>query len=720
MFGWIARRFPPRGVAVTAPMPRIGLIACVACALPAWTPSVGVGQAPLPRTADYYYQITPLPVPADIELEVGGLATLPNGNLGVATRRGELFIVENPAGEDSGPHFRLFASGLHNTLGLAWRNGAFYSAQRGELTKIADTTGDGRADVFETVYSWPLSGHYHEYSFGPVIAPDGSLFVTLNVAFGIGNTGWWRGESPVPWRGWALRIGGDGAVEPWATGLRSPAGYGMVDGEFFYSENQGDYVGSGFITHLERGDFAGHPAGLNWSGHPLSPVELTHEALYELVAPRFPRPDQPLVQPRNIEDEPLVTLASAAAVLPDFKLPAVWLPHGILGTSSSEILVDDTGGRFGPYAGHLLVGDQGQSTVNRVFLEKVNGVYQGAAFPFLSGFSSGVLRLAWGNDGSLYVGQTSRGWGSTGGENFGLERVVWRGDVPFEMKAVRAMPDGFEIEFTKPVAGETALRLANYQITSFIYKYHVVYGSPVVDDQRHRILGAALSEDGTRVRLAVENPRRHYIHEILLTGVQAAEDGEPPLHNSAYYTLNEIPGGEPMTITEAAAEPGPAQEPVIAVAAAVSPGIGQTDLPSGATETSGRIAVQPADWGLPDTVLTLGTLPGLLYDITEMTVRAGERVKLIFDNQDDMPHNFLLVEPGAADSVGESALKMGIRGPGRDYVPEMPEVLYYTRLIEPGQADTIYFTAPTEPGLYEYVCTYPGHYLLMRGVLRVI
>ena len=695
-------------------------IGLFACALLAWTPSVGVGQAPLPRTADYYYQITPLPVPDDIELEVGGLATLPNGNLGVATRRGDLFIVENPAGEDSEPHFRLFASGLHKALGLAWRDGAFYSAQRGELTKIADTDGDGQADLYETIFSWPLSGHYHEYSFGPVFAPDGSMFVTLNVAFGIGNTGWWRGESPVHWRGWALRISEDGTVQPWATGLRSPAGYGMVDGEFFYSENQGDYVGSGFITHLERGDFAGHPAGLNWSGHPLSPVELTHEALYELVAPRFPRSDQPPVQPRNIEDEPLITLATAAAVLPDFKLPSVWLPHGILGTSSSEILVDDTGGRFGPYAGHLLVGDQGQSTVNRVFLEKVNGVYQGAAFPFLSGFSSGVLRLAWGHDGSLYVGQTSRGWGSTGGENFGLERVVWRGDVPFEMKAVRAMPDGFEIEFTKPVSRETAANLANYQITSFTYKYHVVYGSPVVDDQRHRILGAALSEDGSRVRLAVENPRRHYIHEILLTGIQAAEDGEPPLHNSAYYTLNEIPGGERMTVVEPAVEPGPAPVPVTALAAAVSPGIRQSDVVSSEAATSGRIAVQPADWGLPDTVLTLGTVPGLLYDVTEMTVRAGERVKLIFDNQDDMPHNFLLVTPGAADKVGETALRMGIRGPGKDYVPDMPEVLNYTRLVDPGQTDTIYFTAPTEPGLYEYVCTYPGHYLLMRGVLRVI
>ena len=244
------------------------------------------------------------------------------------------------------------------------------------------------------------------------------------------------------------------------------------------------------------------------------------------------------------------------------------MPHGILGTSTSQILVDDTGGRFGPYVGHLLVGDQGQSTINRVFLEKVNGVYQGAAFPFLSGFSSGVLRLAWVNDGSLYVGQTSRGLGVDGGAKFGLERVVWRGDVAFEMKAVRAMPDGFEIEFTKPVAPATAANPANYQITSFIYKYHVVYGSPVVDDRRHRVLGAVVSEDGYRVRLAVENPRRHYIHEMLLTGIRTADDGEPPLNNSAYYTLNEIPAGEPMAIPEPSVAAGTGPAPATAVVAA--------------------------------------------------------------------------------------------------------------------------------------------------------
>ena len=83
-----------------------------ACALLFWTPPADAAEAPLPRSTDYYYQIAPLPVPDDIELEVGGLATLPNGNLGVVTRRGDLYIVENPAGEGTEPHFRLFASGF--------------------------------------------------------------------------------------------------------------------------------------------------------------------------------------------------------------------------------------------------------------------------------------------------------------------------------------------------------------------------------------------------------------------------------------------------------------------------------------------------------------------------------------------------------------------------------------------------------------------------------
>ena len=80
---------------------------------------------------------------------------------------------------------------------------------------------DGKADVYETVYAWPLSGHYHEYSFGPKIAADGTFLVTANVAFG--DEEWWRGESRVPMRGWAMNITEDGKMTPYAAGFRSPA-----------------------------------------------------------------------------------------------------------------------------------------------------------------------------------------------------------------------------------------------------------------------------------------------------------------------------------------------------------------------------------------------------------------------------------------------------------------------------------------------------------------
>ena len=106
------------------------------------------------------------------------------------------------------------------------------------------------------------------------------------------------------------------------------------------------------------------------------------------------------------------------------------------------------------------------------------------------------------------------------------------------------------------------------------------------------------------------------------------------------------------------------------------------------------------------------------YDAAPPTLDLDYRVH--YDSVESPLDGFEGLADRAADKVGETALRMGIRGPGKEYVPDMPEVLYYTRLVEPGQSDTIYLTAPTEPGPYEFVCTYPGHYLLMRGVLRVI
>src|SRR5439155_18862281 len=102
--------------------------------------------------------------------------------------------------------------------------------------------------------------------------------------------------------------------------------------------------------------------------------------------------------------------------MPQHTPPVVWFPYGRMGQSISEPVWDTTGGKFGPFTGQMLVGDQNKSNVMRVYLEKVNGRFQGACFPFRSGFESGVNRLAFGPDGSLYVGMTNRGWGSSGGQ----------------------------------------------------------------------------------------------------------------------------------------------------------------------------------------------------------------------------------------------------------------------------------------------------------------
>lgn len=495
-------------------------------------------------TENDYYKIVKMPIPEGIVMEVGGITTLPNGDLAVCTRRGDVWIVENPSATI--PVYRKFATGLHEPLGIVYKDDNLYVAQRGELTKLVDKNGDGKADRYETIYAWPISGHYHEYSFGPKIASDGTFFVTGNVSFG--SSDWWAGKSIVPWRGWTMKISEDGKMEPFSAGLRSPCGIGMVDGEFFYGDNQGDWMGSGFIMHVEKGDFAGHPASLDWANHPESPVKMRKDMVYKAVNPR----DNPKLKPEYIKDEPMTTIYEMGKkTYPNMgiKPPSVWLPHGILGISTSEIITDDTKGAFGPFAGQVLVGDQGMSKIARVFLEKVNGVYQGASFDFRSGFRSGVLRMTWGKDNAMYVGGTNRGWGSTGSEPYGLERLVWTGKIPFEMKAIRAMPDGFEIEFTHPIDKSSAENVDNYTVSSYTYKYHPVYGSPVVDTKDNAVRGAKATPDGMRVRIVVDNLREGYIHNIQPEGVVSAQGKLTLLHPQAFYTLNSIPQGAKANIT---------------------------------------------------------------------------------------------------------------------------------------------------------------------------
>jgi uncharacterized cupredoxin-like copper-binding protein/glucose/arabinose dehydrogenase len=627
-------------------------------------------QSSEPDPSDYY-MISQLPVPDDIILEAGGLAFDEEGRLAVPTRRGEVWLISNPG--SNSPSFHRFAQGLHEPLGIAYRNGAYYIAQRGELTKITDTNNSGTADLYETVYRWPITGNYHEYSYGPLFLPDGDMIVTLNLSW-IGY-----GASLAKWRGWMLRITKEGEMTPVAAGLRSPLGFGLnANGDIFYTENEGDWVGSGWMTHLEPGDFAGNPASLVWSDEPESPVRLRVE---------------------DIDDSEGLTMYEQAQNIPELKLPVVWFPHTIMGISTSDILLIENNEQLGPFAGQMLVGDQGHSIIMRVYMENVQGDYQGAVFGFREGFSSGIVKLEWGPDDEVFVGMTNRGWGSRGRESYGIERLSWTGKIPFEMKKINAESNGFTITFTKPVDHHSAMDINNYSITDFTYEYNAQYGSPVIDQQHKTITRLQVAEDRKSVRLYVDGLREGYIYEIDTEGVTSANDTSL-LHGTAYYTLNNLPDGERSAVAES-------------VGAAA-----ETD--NGFVPSEKKITERPEEWvDGPDARIQLATEPGLLFDRDMITVQAGSRVALTFNNDDDMAHNVVIVEPGQADAVGEAAMNLGLQADALEFVPRMDEVRYHTSMLQPGQTETIYIDIPDVPGDYEFVCTFPGHHISMRGILWV-
>ena len=109
----------------------------------------------------------------------------------------------------------------------------------------------------------------------------------------------------------------------------------------------------------------------------------------------------------------------------------------------------------------------------------------------------------------------------------------------------------------------------------------------------------------------------------------------------------------------------------------------------------------------------------LLYDIKEFTVRSGQKITVHFKNEDFPPHNLLFVKPGTADEVAALAVALGAEGFAKQFRPDTDKILYGSTMLDHGQDATIQFTAPA-PGDYPYVCTFPGHALLMRGVMKVV
>ena len=475
-----------------------------------------------------YWRIETVAVPSGIALEVGGMAFAPDNALLVCTRRGEIWRYysaavqaecakpglnraamlkqsvalppiaagSTPYGGGYGDRWELFATGLHEPLGLlCGKPGEVFVVQRSELTRIADTDGDGRADRFETLdQNCGVSASQHAYIFGPVRDKAGNLWGAIS---GIGVSG------PGKYFGWSFKVTPKGEFIPWSKGLRSPNGLCMTpEGDLFITDNQGEWMGTSPLHHVSKDAFHGHPQALKW-------------------------------------DPTFTALPVAEELAKIRKLPAIQFPYGTMGQSLAEPVIDTTGGQFGPFAGQMFVADESKCVVVRVALEKVAGEWQGACLPFRSGFQGGNNRAAFAPDSSLFLGQTDRGWGSTGGKSFGLQRLIWTGEVPFEIETMKLTADGFDVRFTRAVDRSAAATAANWSLSHYHYLYHAKYGSPQQEITPVKVTNATVTPDGRTVRLKLPGLSAGKIYELHHTNLRAA-DGTAPLHTSAYYTLNRL------------------------------------------------------------------------------------------------------------------------------------------------------------------------------------
>ncbi len=469
------------------------------------------------------------PAPDSLALEVSGIAVLEDARLAVTIRKGEVWFLSNVYDEPANNvGYHRFAWGLHEPLGLLRHQGSLLTVQRTEMTKLSDLDGDNVCDEYQTLATgWGVTGNYHEYAFGPKSDGAGNLWLTLNLGLGLKGdqktlamTNDSLNVSQGLWRGWGMKLTPEGDLKAMCAGMRSPSGLGAnLEGDMFYSDQQGNWVATNSLHELRSGAFFHHPDSLASVEHPDSPIRPVSQ-----IPNGLPFPE---------------ALKSFSILKP----PAVWLPYKKVGQSATDIMVDASGGKFGPFAGQLFVGEFTQSSINRVYLENIDGEYQGACFPFREGFASAVLRMEQGNDGSVFVGLSNRGWSSLGAASYGLQRLVWSGQLPMEIQEMRAEPDGFELVFTKPVKRESASNVNSYQLTSHTYLYHAQYGSDDILEQELKVARADVSPDGLRVRLYAGPLRKYFVHSLNAASVRSI-DGERLLHPNAYYTLNNIPSDD--------------------------------------------------------------------------------------------------------------------------------------------------------------------------------
>ncbi|WP_436499723.1 family 16 glycoside hydrolase [Actinokineospora sp. HUAS TT18] len=444
--------------------------------------------------------------PAGFQPQVTGMDWLPDGRLAITTwggaygdpqsNNGDVHLLGNVTGATSPTQVttKKVASGLNEPMGVKYVDGKLYVSVKEGLVELNDTNGDEVTDSKRTVVSWPWGGTYHEHGFG-MLYKDGYFYLSLSVQITQGGTT--TNPQIAANRGTSIKVNkATGAIEYVAGGLRTPNGiaWGPENG-VFVTDNQGGYLPANKLVHIKPGRFFN--SYLNPDG--------------------------------QFDDKPVTQ-------------PVLWIPQNEIGNSPS-MPVQVTQGTF---AGQMMWGDVTYGGIQRGFLEKVNGEYQGAVFRLTQGLEAGVNRVSIGPDGAIYAGGIGGGgnWGQAGKLTYGLQKLTPNGGSAFDILAMRAVAGGFELEYTQPLSTQTVADLATkYRASQWRYVPTPSYGGPKVDNESLTVTSASVSSDRKKVTLKLAGLKPGRVVYVRSPRPFASEAGQSLWSTEAWYTLNSTPAG---------------------------------------------------------------------------------------------------------------------------------------------------------------------------------
>jgi putative heme-binding domain-containing protein len=462
-----------------------------------------------------------------------------------------------------------------------------------------------------------------------------------------------------------LRIAADGKkVDVLATGFRNPDGLGLgPNGRITVPNSEGEWTPASMICEVGPPQSAGTSA----------------TRFFGYGGPRDGRPPA---------------------------LPLAYLPRGADNSSGGQVTVPDE--RWGPLKDQMIHLSYGAGTHLLVLRDEVAGQAQGAAVPLPGEFLAGAHRGRFNQkDGQLYVSGMA-GWGTYTVADGCFQRVRYTGDPVQLPCAFHVHQNGVIVKFTRAVDREVAQQTANQFAQCWNYRYSAAYGSPeysrahpgVVGHDTMAISTAHVLPDGRSLFLELAD-----LQPVNQLHLHLKVNRSAPAHD-LFLTVHRL--DVPFTDY-------PSYRPMAKVIAA---------HPILADVAMATMKKPPNPWRnpLPNArAIKLEAGKNLSFTTPSITVEAGVAIRLTFDNPDVVPHNWVLIKPGTLERVGDLANRI-IADPEaivRQYVPRSDDVLAYTDIVPPHERFTIWFRAPAAKGRYPFLCTFPGHWMVMNGQMVV-